>query len=149
MKRTTVWACVALLLAGFILVAGCGSSGGGGGGATPQDTVKKFLDANIKMDVDALWETLTKESQQKLDKAQMKEAAGQTGAKVSYTYKFGKTDIKGNNATVAVTLTQGEQTFPVTVSLIKEGGVWKVDFLKTFGSTQPSGEQPSGTTPSP
>lgn len=147
MKRTTVWACVALLFAGFILVAGCGGSGGGGGGGTPQDTVKKFLDSNISMDVDALWGTLTKESQKTLDKAQMKDAAAKQEKKAEYTYKIGKTNIKGDTATVEAALTEGTQSFPVTFNLMKEGGSWKIDFLKTFGGGQ-TGEQPAETTPS-
>lgn len=146
MKKTVIWAC-ALMLAGLVVLAGCGGSSKDSG-ATPEETVKKFFDANIAMDVDALWLTLSKESQETLDKEQMKEAASQPGAKANYTYKIGKTDTKGDSATVEVTLTEGSQEFPVTMSLVKEGGAWKVDFLKSFGASQ-APEEPSETPEAP
>jgi limonene-1,2-epoxide hydrolase len=139
---------VVLLLATGALVAalaGCGGGSSTSSSGTPAAVVKQFMDANKNKDVNTLYKTLDKASQKVLSKADMQKAAAQSSTPATYTYKVGKTAINGNTASVDVTVSQGGTDSSATFALVKEGGAWKVDVGKTFGSS--SGTTGTSSTP--
>jgi len=154
-RKTLMKKVVAILLlvsfgALILVIAGCG--GGSTSSEAPADVVKQFLDANKAKNVDGLFGTLSKASQKSLNKADLKKAAS-SAPTVSYTYALAKPSVKGSNATVVASITEGQTKSDVTFYLVQEGGAWKIDLQKSLGGSQaqtPSQSAvQSGVQPSP
>jgi hypothetical protein len=50
------------------------------------------------------------------------------------SYRLGQEEITGDKASVPVTLEKNGRAFPMTTHLIREDGVWKVDYAATLFS---------------
>jgi hypothetical protein len=123
MRKLVVLACILALLASAAVLVGCG--GGGSSSQTPEQVMQAFWAAAAKQDVNSCWNMISA-GDQKLLKSK---SAFEADLKVWVPSKFtvGKATINGNKATVKVTYTTEGQTSTLSMSLIKENGVWKVE----------------------
>ena len=126
MRKIIVLACILSLLVLAVLLVGCGSGGSGSG--TPEGVAKAFWEAALKGDSDTTWAMLSKSFQANL-KNKAEWAKTQMTNNPTATVEAGKTTVTGNTATVSVKIKSGGTEITTQeVSLVKEGGVWKVAF---------------------
>ncbi len=119
-----VLACILSLLVSAAVLVGCG--GGGSSSQTPEQAMQAFFAAVKKSDTNATWNMLSADSQKQLNsKSSWGEQIKQM-ASSSVDYTVGKATVNGDKGSVKVTATAGGQTKTVSISVIKENGVWKV-----------------------
>jgi hypothetical protein len=128
MRKLGFLLCLVFALTTLAFAFGCG---GGGSSESPSEVAEKFLQANLNMDADALYETLSKADKQGFNLEELRQEA-ETAERPQFTYSIGEETINGNKATVKFTITQpnaetGEnQEFTQELNLVKEDGSWKV-----------------------
>lgn len=130
MKKAIVLVCVLSLLAAAFVVAGCGSSGTSSGSTsttTPEGVAKAFWTAAMQGDSAATWSMLSKQLQTGL-KSEAEWAKTQKTSNPGTTVEAGKATVSGDTATVTVKILSGKTLITTsTVTLVKEGGVWKIE----------------------
>jgi len=128
MRKIVVLACVLALIASAAIIAGCGGGSGGttGGTKTPEQVAKAFFAAYAKKDATTSWNLLSANSlKQGKSKADWEKFLKDTTIPENITVD--KVTVNGDKATAKVTGTFSGKASTVTVPLVKENGVWKVD----------------------
>ena len=125
MKKMIVLVCILALLVTAALLAGCGS--GGSGSATPESVAKAFWTAALTGNANASWAMLSKELQANLKNKDVWAKSAVTNTLGGGTIEVGKATVTGDTATVTIkVMNGGKEVITEKVSLVKEGGVWKV-----------------------
>lgn len=130
MRKVVVLACILSILVSAVVLVGCG---GGSSTQTPQQVIQVFWDALMKNDATTTWNMMSSDSQKAAGSKSEWEAALRQGLHM-VKVTIGKATINGNKATIKVTGTVNGKTNTVSMPLIKENGVWKVDI--SASSTQ-------------
>jgi uncharacterized protein YceK len=125
MRKIIVLACILSLLVSAVVLVGCGSGGSSSG--TPESVAKAFWAAALKGDSNTSWAMLSKSIQTGLKNKAAWAKSGVTNNPTA-TVEAGKATITGDTATVSVKIKSGgTEVTTQEVSLVKEGGVWKVE----------------------
>jgi Domain of unknown function (DUF4878) len=130
MRKFIVLACVLSLLAGATMLIGCGSNGGGGGTSsdTPESVAKAFWTAALTGNADTSWALLSKSIQGNLKNKEAWAKQGVSNTLGSSTIEVGKATISGDTAKVTIkVMNGGTEVISEEVTLVKEGGAWKVE----------------------
>jgi len=123
MRKVIVLACILSLLVPVVVLAGCG---GGSTSQTPEQVAKAFFAAYAKKDATTSWNLLSANSlKQGKSKADWEKFLKDTTIPENITVD--KVTVNGDKATAKVTGTFSGKASTVTVPLVKENGVWKVD----------------------
>ena len=131
MRKVGVIMSMVVLVMTIGTVLGCG---GGEPSQSPTEVADEYMQATVDLDVDTVYDLLSKADQQSITKEQMKELAGAQFEAVEMSYVIGQETINGDKATVEVTVTvtdkaSGEsQEVTDQLTLVKEDGAWKVSF---------------------
>ncbi len=125
MRKIIVLACILSLLVSAAVLVGCGSGGSSSG--TPESVAQAFWKAAMTGDADASWALLSKSIQAGLKNKDAWAKSGVTKSLGGGSIEAGKATITGDTATVTIkVMNGGTEVTTSEVSLVKEGGVWKV-----------------------
>lgn len=125
MRKIMVMACIISLLVPAVVLVGCGSGGSSSG--TPESVAEAFWTAALHGDVDASWAMLSKVIQANLKDKDVW-AKSMVVKNPAATAEAGKATINGDTAKVSVKIKSGGKEITTNeVSLVKEGGVWKIE----------------------
>jgi ABC-type glycerol-3-phosphate transport system substrate-binding protein len=115
---------LALVLLACLALAGCGSGGGGGGGGDEQQV--RTVVGHLRDSDEAVCDELTDKFLKQIfkDKASCEKQA--KAAKQTNTFKISTVKVSGEKATAAIAA-KGQKG---TVTLVKEGGDWKISGVK-------------------
>jgi hypothetical protein len=138
---------LALLLACGLLVASCGGQTQTSNAGTPKQAVIDFLSALKRNDYNAMYDMLTSQDQKQVSRKDWvdinsKAPASMAEGNKQLAWTVTGEDVKGNDATVTVKLTQGGQSEDDTIGLVKEGKDWKVSLSSPGNGTNPGGSTP-------
>lgn len=136
MKKSGIITVLLVSLLGLgLFAAGCGQQSTTQAG-TPKQVVTNWLNDLKNGNWGASYDALTSADQKKVTRKQWVDSYSEQGkpsADVSFTVSGEK--ITGNKATVSVNTTMGGQSQSGSLTLVKEGNIWKVS-ASTSSQTQ-------------
>ncbi|MBN2168833.1 MAG: DUF4878 domain-containing protein [Actinobacteria bacterium] len=140
MKRVVVLGCILLLAFSSALLAGCGGSGGGNDEAQVKAVAEKFMKASMEYDIEGILDTLSEKDKEGISDEDIEEAKKQSeaskGVDLGIDYEIGKVEIKGDEASVEISVKFAGEESTDNIYLLKENGEWKVNGEKSGAQTE-------------
>jgi ABC-type phosphate transport system substrate-binding protein len=128
MRKVVVLACIFSILVAALALVGCGSGSGTSSSGTPEKVAQTFWKAAMTGDGAASWALLSKSIQTRFKNKDAWAKSGVTNTLGSGTIEVGKAKITGDTATVTIKVMMGGTVVTTEeVSLVKEGGAWKIE----------------------
>ncbi|SRR5450759_1617504 len=127
-RKVVVLACILSLLVAALALVGCGSGGGTISSGTPENVAQSFWKAAMTGDAATSWSLLSESNQTRLKNKDTWAKSGVTKSLGSGSIEVGKAKINSDTATVTIKVMMGGTVVTTEeVSLVKEGGAWKIE----------------------